>query len=240
MVFTPGFAPGGEGQAGMNGETGVSEDQHELVAELLRTHVAKLIDRVRVLVHKSRLRLPAAMRHQVEHLADIVFQETCLKVLEKADQFNPALPFEVWFVFWANKELIHEIQKTQGRSKKHKREHFTEGREYEVRDHRHEDPAEGVLHRLEVSELRKLLDERLPEILNEQEIQLFYDKFLHFEDNEELARRYGKNPRSIAVQCCRIRARVVNSLVPDEPLSVPNRPGLAAMSGKTTKWGARS
>lgn len=206
----------------MNGNTGFSCDQLELVRELILQHGEKLLGRVRGLVQKSRLRLPSSLRNQVDHLTETVFQETCVKVLQKGEQYNPEQPFEVWFLYWATKELIHEVQRTQGRSKRHKREAFTEGREYEVEDHRNENPAEIVLHKLEISELRMLVDERLPQILNEEEIQLFYDKFLHFEDNEELARRYGKNSRSIAVQCCRIRARVARSLAPNDV--APNDP----------------
>jgi RNA polymerase sigma factor (sigma-70 family) len=201
----------------MNGNAGFSCDQLEQVHELLLCHGDKLLARVRGLVQKSRPRLPSSLRNQVDHLTESVFQETCVKVIQKADQYDANQPFEVWFLYWATKELIHEVQRTQGRSKRHKREAFTEGREYEVVDHRHGNPAATALRQMEISELLALVGERLPQILNDEEVQLFYDKFLHFEDNEELARRYGKNSRSIAVQCCRIRARVAQSLAPKAP-----------------------
>jgi len=156
--------------------------------------------------HKSRL--PSQKRDQIEDLASDIFHSTVVKVIEKADQYKPQLPFEAWFHGWAMLELNHYLQKKNGRSKKHKSVHFTEGAELSVPDYRDGGSASDVIEELHLRDVTQIVLGELKKVLDKEELELFLDKFYYFKDNDELASSRGLDKKVIAVKTTRLKQKV--------------------------------
>ena len=165
----------------------------------------------RRLVYSQKGRLPSQNRDQLEDLAWDIFQSTVVKVIEKADIYKPELPFEAWFHGWAILELNHHLQKTNGRSKKHKSVHFTEGAELSVPDYRDGGSAQDVIEDLHLRDVTQIVLAELKKVLDKEELELFLDKFYHFKDNDELASNRRLDKKVVAVKTTRLKQKVAQA-----------------------------
>lgn len=193
---------------------GLSEGLSEGMAATHRILAAQL-DGLRAtarrLVYSQKGRLPSQKRDQIEDLSWDIFQSTAAKVIEKGDNYKPELPFEAWFYGWAVLELNHHLQKSIGRSKKHKSVHFTDGAELSVVDYREGGSAQDVIDDMNLQEVTQIVLGELKKVLDHEEMELYLDKFYRFKDNDELASSRGLDKKIIAVKTTRLKQKVAQA-----------------------------
>lgn len=181
----------------------------------IENSVNQLVDLAHRLVCVNNYKIGFLKKENIPDQAMDIFQSTVLKVLEKADQYDPRQPFEAWFTYWAILEIRHAHQKTNGRSQTKIVNLNTEVETEEYHASQNGAP-EPEFQPIQLAEVTSIVLTRIQSILNDEDYQLFLAKNFHFQENAEIASTFGFTKAQVAVKATRIMKKIRAVFTPQD------------------------